>query len=74
MFEETVQLRLEGRIGLGVLVGLFQLKDERHQRLGDETATINAKQAVFIRAGAKGIGGHVLVHEFLSSLRSLRPQ
>ncbi len=56
MFEETVEFGLEGRIGFRILIGLFQFEDQRHQRLGDEAATINAEEAFFVRSGAIGIG------------------
>ena len=56
MLEKLVELGLETRIGLGVLVGLLQLEDQRHQCFGDEAAAINAEQALFVGPGAEGIG------------------
>ena len=38
MREMAVHLALEGGIGLGRGVGLLQIEDQRHQRLGDEAA------------------------------------
>ena len=57
MFEEAVEFGLEGGIGLGVLVGLLQFEDQRHQRFGDKAAAIDAEQAVLVGAGAEGIDG-----------------
>ena len=65
VFEEGVEFGLEGLVGLGVLVGLFKLENERHQGFGDETAAVNAEQAVLVRARAEGIG-RCDVHETLA--------
>ena len=56
MFEETVELGLEGGIGLRILIGLLQFEDERHQGFGDEAAAIDAEQPLFVGPGAIGIG------------------
>ena len=57
---EVVELGLEGRIGLGRLVGRLQLEDQRHQRFGNEAAAENAEEAALVGSGAEGIGldGH----------------
>ena len=52
---ERVELALEGGIGLGVLVGLPELEDQRHQRLGDEAPAEQAEEALLVRAGAIGV-------------------
>ena len=43
-------------LGLGRLVGLLQLEDQRHQRFGDETPTEQAEATALVGAGAEGIG------------------
>ena len=68
MGREVLQLVVEGRIGLGLLVGLLQRQDERHQRLGDEAAAENAEMAALVGAVAEGIG---LVDLGQGGLRSL---
>jgi hypothetical protein len=45
-----------GRIGLGIGIGLLQVEDQRHQRLGDEAAAIDAETAALVGTGAEGIG------------------
>ena len=54
--EVAVHLLLECRIGLRLRIGVFEIEDERHQRLGDEAAAIDAEMAVLIRPGAEGVG------------------
>ena len=51
----AVHLGLERRIGLGVGVGALQIEDQRHQRLGDEAAAIEAEMAALVRAAAIGV-------------------
>jgi hypothetical protein len=51
-----------GGIGLRLGIGLLEVEDERHQRLGDEAAAIDAEAAAIIRAGAEGIGLQWRVH------------
>ena len=58
--EMAVHLALERRIGLGLRVGLLQLEDERHQRLGDEAAAVDAEMPALVGPGAEGIG--LLLH------------
>ena len=61
MLVQTLQLGVEGGVVLGLRIGLFEIEHERHQRLGDEAPAENAEAAVFVRAGAEGIGKR-LVH------------
>src|SRR4029077_20596155 len=61
--EMPVHFLLEFRIGLGRRIGLFQIEDQRHQRLGDKAAAIDAEMAALVGAGAERIGlgqGHAL--------------
>src|SRR5262249_55401319 len=43
MGQIPIHLLFEGRIGFGGGIGLFQFEDERHQRLRDKAAAIDAK-------------------------------
>jgi hypothetical protein len=56
MDQVVVHLRLEDAIALGLVVGLLELENERHQRLGHETAAENAEMAGLVRTSAEGIG------------------
>src|SRR6202162_921886 len=59
----TIHFFLKFRIGLGRRVGLFQIEDQLHQRLGDEAAAIDAEMPALVGAGAERIGlrrGHAL--------------
>src|SRR5262249_13595174 len=49
-------LGLEIGIRLGPRIGLLQLEHERHQRLGDETAAIDAEMTALVRPGAERVG------------------
>ena len=53
VLEIAVHLGLERRIGLGVGIGLFQIEDQRHQRLGDEASAENAEMPALVGAGAE---------------------
>ena len=53
MRQIAVHLLAIGRIGLGLRIGLFQFEDERHQRLGDKAAAIDAEMAVLVRPGTE---------------------
>ena len=53
--EMAVHLGLELRIGLGLGVGALQIEDQRHQRLGDEAAAIEAEMAALVRPAAIGV-------------------
>ena len=55
MFGEMIKLGLKSRILFGDLIGLFQLKDERHQSLGDKAAAEQAEMPALIGSGAIGI-------------------
>src|SRR5690606_26628811 len=52
----------EGRIVPGRIPLLLEVEDQRHQRLGDEAAAEDAEHALFVGAGAEGIGQSRLVH------------
>lgn len=60
VLEEIAQLRLEARIVLRLLVRLLEFEDERHERLGDEAAAIEAEEAKIIGAGAEAVRRLVL--------------
>src|SRR5690606_28559682 len=53
---ELAELGMEGRVGLGLAIGLFQIENQRHQRLGDEASAIDAEMTALVGAGAIGIG------------------
>src|SRR5262245_51164513 len=53
--EMVVHLFLEAGIGLGFRVSLFELENERHERLGDKTAAIDAELPALIGTSAEGI-------------------
>ena len=53
VLEMRVHLALERGIGLGVGVGFLKLKDERHQRLGDKAAAIDAEVPALVGPGAE---------------------
>ena len=57
MFEQVVELRLEGGVGLGGAVRLVEFEDERHQRLGDVATAEVAEMAALVGLGAVGVGG-----------------
>ena len=66
MREIAVHFFLERGIGLGLGVGLLQFQDQRHQRLGDKTAAIDAEMPVLVRPGAERIGllhGHAVTRD-----------
>src|SRR5690348_14819539 len=45
VLEQGVELGLESRVGLRLLVSPFERKDQRHQRLGDKAPAIDAEAA-----------------------------
>ena len=53
VLEVAVHFRSERRVGLGVGIGLFQIEDQRHQRLGDEASAENAEMTALVGAGAE---------------------
>src|ERR1700722_8579845 len=55
MRKVPVHLFLKFRIGLSLRISILKLQNERHQRLGDEAATVNAEVAVLLGAAAKRI-------------------
>src|SRR3954469_9880307 len=55
MLEIAVHLRAEGRVVLRRRVGALQVEDQRHQRLGDEAAAVEAEVPALVRPGAEGI-------------------
>src|SRR5450759_3333361 len=62
----AVHFALKFRIGLGRRVGLLQIEDQRHQRLGDKAAAIDAEMPALVGAGAERIGlrrGHALTFD-----------
>src|ERR1035437_6239376 len=59
----AVHFALKFRIGLSRRVGFLQIEDQRHQRLGDKAAAIDAEMPTLVGAGAERIGlrrGHAL--------------
>src|SRR6185437_3905483 len=46
---------LEFRIGLGLVIGALEREDQRHQRLGDKAAAVDAEMPALVGAGAEGI-------------------
>src|SRR6185369_10954429 len=51
----AVHLGLEFCIGLGLGIGPLQIEDQRHQRLGDKAAAVNAEMAALIGTAAIGV-------------------
>src|SRR4030095_4895777 len=74
VLQMRVHLALERRIGLGVGIGLLELKDQRHQRLGDEPGAIDAEVPALIGPGAERVGllrrRHALFTALPASARS----
>src|ERR1035441_776281 len=62
----AVHFALKFRIGLSRRVGFLQIEDQRHQRLGDKAAAIDAEMPALVGAGAERIGlrrGHALTFD-----------
>src|SRR5665213_166651 len=73
--EVAVHFLLKFRIGLGRSVGLLQLKDQRHQRLGNKAAAIDAKMPALVGAGTERIRlwrGHAFTASAASAARAAR--
>ena len=73
MLQIAVHLLLEGRILARLRIGLFQIEDQRHQRLGDETAAEDAEMPGLVGTGAERVGlldGHALLATFTFSMRA----
>jgi len=66
VLEMAVHLGLEGRIGLGVGIGLFEVEDQRHQRFRDEASAEGAEVSAIVGAAPEGIG-QVWIHRTISS-------
>ncbi|MGY4466062.1 hypothetical protein ACVWWK_001744 [Bradyrhizobium sp. LB9.1b] len=60
ILEIAVHLGLEGRIGLGLGVGLLQIEDQRHQGFGDEASAENAEMAALVGPATIGIGFYAI--------------
>jgi hypothetical protein len=65
MFEQIVELGLEGGIGLGRAIFALEIEDQRHQRLGDEAAAELAEMPALVGQVSQRIGqgngiGHAL--------------
>jgi hypothetical protein len=56
MRQQPSPLRHEGRVALRLVIGALDLQDQRHQRLGHETAAELAEAAAGIGALAEGVG------------------
>ena len=52
MFEQIVQLGMEGRIDLRGAIFALKIEDERHQRLGDVAAAKFPEMSVSVGLGA----------------------
>ena len=65
-----VELGVEGRVRLRLRVGVLQLEDQRHQRLGDEPAAVDAEPAALVRPLAEGVGLVELGHSRPSNGRA----
>src|SRR5262249_34458127 len=64
ILEVTLHLALEGGVVLRRRIGALEIEDERHQRLGDEAAAVEAEMPALVGTGAEGIGlldGHALL-------------
>src|ERR1700733_9331203 len=57
MLEVIVELGLEAGIFPRGLIGALDLEHQRHQRLGDEAAAIEAVKPALVGPAAEGIGG-----------------
>jgi hypothetical protein len=53
MGEIAIHLLMESRIGLRFGIGFLKIEHQRHQRLGDEAAAINAEMSALVGTGPK---------------------
>jgi hypothetical protein len=53
---EVIHLGLERGIGLGGAIGALEIEDQRHQRLGDEAAAVDAEAALIVGAVPQAVG------------------
>ena len=58
MFRPVIELGLKAGVGFGLVPGLFQVQNERHQRFGHITAAEHAEMALFVRTAT------ISVHRF----------
>src|SRR5688572_4426626 len=63
---EVCELSRECRVRLGLFIGPLQMKNERHQRFGNESTAENAEMAALVRSGPIGIQSLRDVHRTLS--------
>ena len=66
MLQVVLQVGVEGRVGLGRVVGALDLQDQRHQRFRDEPAAEFAEAAAFVRATSKTVDAGYGVQNGLS--------
>ena len=53
VLQMAVHLAAERRIGLRLRISLFEIEDQRHQRLGDEAPAEHAEMPALVRAGTE---------------------
>ena len=56
MFEQVVELRLKGGIGLRGAIFALQIEHQRHQRLGDVAPAVIAEMAAFVGHVTHAVG------------------
>ena len=56
MRQVTLQIGMERRVGLRRIIGLLDLQDQRHQRLGDKASAVVAEAAALVGAVAQAVG------------------
>src|SRR5262249_2695117 len=76
VLEVGVHLAAEASVVLRLAVSRFQLENQRHQRLGDEAATIEPEMPALVGPGAERIellDGHMLLMALSGAARLLAP-